>query len=654
MALRAGKAGDRRAARPAPERSGTAVARSWCIAPGDRKRGRRRVDRHSPWALAVAACCAAVLAGLAAISAHAAPPPAPAASAPPPAAATAPGSAPAAAAASAAPAAAISGDWPFVGHDPQGTRFSPLDQIRRRQRRVAAARIHLPDRRRARPRGGAAGRRRHDVRRHALPELRLRARPAPSPARRVKWKFDPKPRPGAQGRRLLRRRQPGRRLRRRAHLLQHPRRADDRRSTRRPARELWRTKLGDIQRGETMTMAPLVVKGKVLVGNSGGELGVRGWLTALDAATGTIAWRACSTGPDSDVLIGPALQAVLRAGPRQGPRRQQLAGRRLEDRRRHRLGLRLLRPEHDLVFYGTGNPGPWNPEQRPGDNKWSSGIFARRPDDRARRSGTTSGARTTCTTTTASTRTSSSTCPSAAAIARCCCTPIATATSTSSTARRGQVLSADPFVPITTSTRRRPADRRAQVQPAEGAAQPARSCATSARRRRAARTGSPRRGRRARACSTSRTRTSARTPRPYEASYIAGTPYVGVDTEDVRRARAATAASSPPGIRSRARRSGAIKENFPVWSGALATAGDVVFYGTMDGWFKAVDAKTGALLWKFKTGSGNHRPADQLPRARRQAVHRRSRRRRRLGRRVVVGGPRPARQHRRRSASSTR
>jgi outer membrane protein assembly factor BamB len=45
-------------------------------------------------------------------------------------------------------------------------------------------------------------------------------------------------------------------------------------------------------------MAPLVVKDKVLVGNSGSELGVRGWLTALDTRTGRIAWRAYSTGPD--------------------------------------------------------------------------------------------------------------------------------------------------------------------------------------------------------------------------------------------------------------------------------------------------------------------------------------------------------------------
>jgi len=42
----------------------------------------------------------------------------------------------------------------------------------------------------------------------------------------------------------------------------------------------------------------------------------------------------------------------------------------------------------------------------------------------------------------------------------------------------------------------------------------------------------------------------------------------------------------------------------PVWSGALTTAGDVVFYGTMDGWFKAIDAHSGDLLWRFKTDSG--------------------------------------------------
>jgi glucose dehydrogenase len=70
-------------------------------------------------------------------------------------------------------------------------------------------------------------------------------------------------------------------------------------------KEQWATQLGDITIGETMTMAPLIVRGKVLVGNSGGEMGVRGWLTALRVKDGSVAWRAWSTGPDSDVLIGP-------------------------------------------------------------------------------------------------------------------------------------------------------------------------------------------------------------------------------------------------------------------------------------------------------------------------------------------------------------
>jgi len=47
-----------------------------------------------------------------------------------------------------------------------------------------------------------------------------------------------------------------------------------------------------------------------------------------------------------------------------------------------------------------------------------------------------------------------------------------------------------------------------------------------------------------------------------------------------------------------------LKEPYPAWSGALVTAGDVAFYGTLDGWFKTVDARTGKLLSRFKVGSG--------------------------------------------------
>src|SRR3954468_22602066 len=74
-------------------------------------------------------------------------------------------------------------------------------------------------------------------------------------------------------------------------------------------KEVWRTKVGEINHGESVTMAPLVVKGMVLVGNSGGEFGVRGWIKGLDEGSGKVAWTAWNTGPDKDVLIGPNFKA---------------------------------------------------------------------------------------------------------------------------------------------------------------------------------------------------------------------------------------------------------------------------------------------------------------------------------------------------------
>jgi glucose dehydrogenase len=88
-----------------------------------------------------------------------------------------------------------------------------------------------------------------------------------------------------------------------------------------------------------------------------------------------------------------------------------------------------------------------------------------------------------------------------------------------------------------------------------------------------------------------------------DVSYIAGTPYVGANVKMY---------AGPGGHRGqlqawdvvRGTQAWVIKENFPIWSGALSTAGDVVFYGTMEGWFKAVNARSGAPLWQYKTGSG--------------------------------------------------
>jgi glucose dehydrogenase len=69
--------------------------------------------------------------------------------------------------------------------------------------------------------------------------------------------------------------------------------------------QVWRTKLGSIHTGMTITMAPIVVDHKVIVGNSGDELGDRGWILALNVSDGSIAWKAYSNGTDKDCLIGP-------------------------------------------------------------------------------------------------------------------------------------------------------------------------------------------------------------------------------------------------------------------------------------------------------------------------------------------------------------
>ncbi|HZY68825.1 MAG TPA: PQQ-dependent dehydrogenase, methanol/ethanol family, partial [Devosia sp.] len=144
--------------------------------------------------------------------------------------------------------------------------------------------------------------------------------------------------------------------------------------------EVWNVKLGDINKGETMTMAPLVAQGKVYVGISGGEYGVRGWLQALDEDTGATVWKAYSTGPDKDVLIGPSFKPFYDSdkGTDLGvttwpPNAWEQGGGSV-------WGWLSYDPQLNLIYYGTGNPGPWNPQQRPGDNKWTAGIFARDAD----------------------------------------------------------------------------------------------------------------------------------------------------------------------------------------------------------------------------------------------------------------------------------
>lgn len=366
----------------------------------------------------------------------------------------------------------------------------------------------------------------------------------------------------------------------------------------------WKTKVGNIHLGETITMSPLVVKGKVLVGNSGGEFGVRGWIKGLDADSGQVAWTAYSTGPDKDVLIGKSFKPFydMDKGTDLGvktwpPGQWEIGGGNV-------WGWISYDPELDLIYHGTGNPGVWNSNLRPGDNKWTCGVFARRPQtgeaiwfyqwsphDWWDHDG----------------------------INECVLVDLKVDGPDEPPRKvllhpgrngylyvldrtTGQVLSATPFVRITASKgvdlktgrlihndEKKPEIGKVvrDVQPFSAGAKDWQPSAFS-----------PRTG-----LLYIPHQNMAMDYEDVEANYIAGTPYVGVNSKFY---------AGPGGNRGvftawdpvQRKKAWDVKEDFPVWSGALVTAGDVVFYGTMDGWFKAYHARAGEELWKYKCSSG--------------------------------------------------
>jgi lanthanide-dependent methanol dehydrogenase len=364
--------------------------------------------------------------------------------------------------------------------------------------------------------------------------------------------------------------------------------------------QIWKTTLGDINKGESMTMAPLVVKGKVLVGNSGGEFGVRGWITALDGATGKILWRGYSAGPDKDILIGPNFKPFYPAdrGADLGvktwpPDLWKIGGGTV-------WGWISYDPVLDLIYYGSSNPGPWNADQRPGDNKWTCSIFARRPD-------------------TGEAIWAYQFAPHDDADYDAVNENILLDLNINGTSRKvlahpdrngrmylidritGEVLSAEPFAFVNTTT---------GVDLKTGRPQVADDKKTGFKTVRNICPAAP--GGKDWQPSAYSSRTGwiyiphnnlCMDFQGVQANYISGTPFVGANVKMY---------AGPGGHRGEfsawdpvtAKTIWTIKERFPVWSGTVVTAGDVAFYGTMDGWFKAVNARTGEPIWQFRVGSG--------------------------------------------------
>jgi alcohol dehydrogenase (cytochrome c) len=364
---------------------------------------------------------------------------------------------------------------------------------------------------------------------------------------------------------------------------------------------VWRTRHGDVTTGETLTGAPIVAKNKVIIGNAGGELGIRGWVQALDLKTGKSLWKAYNTGPDADVKIGANFHAFyakdrganLGATTWPGTLWQQ-GGSTSWAWFSYDAGL-------NLVYYGTGNPGVWNPDMRPGDNKWGASIFARNPD-------------------------------TGEAVWAYQLTPhdgwdfdavnesIVADVPINGTTRKvvvhfnkngfaytidrvtGQVINANKFGHVTWAdhvdlTTGAPVVNPAMV-PHEGQITKGNCPSPLGVKDWEPASFSPATG-------------LFYVPainycddlEPLRALYIAGTPFMGIDT---------TFVAGPGGFlgelvawdAAKGQRKWSIPEALPLYGGTLATAGNVVFYGTLDKWFKAVDATTGAVLFKKQMECG--------------------------------------------------
>jgi PQQ-dependent dehydrogenase (methanol/ethanol family) len=367
-------------------------------------------------------------------------------------------------------------------------------------------------------------------------------------------------------------------------------------------KELWRTKMANVEDGTTMTMAPLVVDGKVYVGNSGGEMGVAGWLAALDANSGKELWRAYSVGADSLVRIDSGFH----------PFYSWMRGKDLgvttwpAEAWKHGAGAAwgwvTYDPDLKSIYYGTSNTGPWNADQRPGLNLWTSGVFARSaatgmakwayvftPHNEWDYDGVNENILVDL--------------PVSGQQRKVMVQFNRNGFAYTIDRTTGEVLVAKPFGHENWATGVDPKTAMPIVVPEKHTVPTGRWVRDICPADIGVKDFEP----------------SAFSPRTglfyvtvqnvcmdykgREVSYIAGTPYWGAQM--TRH----TGPGGKPGEfiafnAATGEKVWGIPETFLTYSGALVTAGDVAFYGTVDGWLRAVDARTGKVLWSRKLGSG--------------------------------------------------
>jgi PQQ-dependent dehydrogenase (methanol/ethanol family) len=366
--------------------------------------------------------------------------------------------------------------------------------------------------------------------------------------------------------------------------------------------ERWKTQVADLTDGETTPMAPFVANNVVIVGPSGGEFGIHGWLKGLDLKTGKVLWTARNVGPDADLLVRPGyFKPFYDTGSNLG--QKSWANDTWKTGGGPVWGWISHDPQLDLIYYGTGNPAPYNPEQREGDNKWTCSVLARHPSD-------------------GSLAWAYQFTPHDNWDYDANATMILADVSVAGRARKalvtfnkngfqytldratGELLGATPYAHVTWAKSVDLKTGRPVVDPArltgaskgnvkdicpslEGGVSPASPAAYSPR--------------------TKLFYTSYNDMcMDWEATptkRIKGTPYIGAGTP-YHAGPSGSLGGFMAWDAASGRKVWSTREPYPAWSGALVTRGDLAFYGTLDGWFKTVDAKSGALLSKFKVGSG--------------------------------------------------
>lgn len=363
----------------------------------------------------------------------------------------------------------------------------------------------------------------------------------------------------------------------------------------------WRRKLADPTDGETLTGAPIVVNGKVIVGNAGGELGIRGWVQALDLATGKPLWKGYNTGPDADVLIDAGTHPFYAKDRGADLGSATWPGTMWQQGGSTSWAWLTYDPSLDLLFYGTGNPGVWNPDMRPGANKWSSSIVARRPGDGhvvwayqlTPHDGWDYDA---------VNESIVADLPIGGQKRKVIVHFNKNGFAYTLDRATGEVLVAEKFANVTWADH---VDLDTGAPAVNPGMRPHQGEITTNI------CPSPLGGK--------DWEPSAFSPRtklfyvpainlcdnlePLKALYIAGTPFMGADIS-FAPAPGGNMGELTAWDASAGRKAWSVPEPLPLYGGVLATAGDVVFYGTLDRWLKAVDAKTGTVVFQTQLECG--------------------------------------------------